>query len=590
MFKGTLGQALINTTLPKPYRMSGNFGTQEMKSSLINLAKDNPDRYAEVVPQIKQLGDEFSTYEGLSVGLDDIEPDYGKRDPILKRARSAIMKTKDISKINDILINTQYKIKEVSFKHKGDMALMARSGAKGNINQLMKAIGTPVVIGDAKGVPTPYLIERGYSEGLSPAEGWIGAVEARAQAVTSRTSVSGPGEMQKVMANMMSPLVVSESDCGTPNGILMGAKEKEIEGRYLSGSNSYVNSQKRRDVSRKGGKVKVRSALTCESHGGICQKCAGRNSLGKDIDVGVNLGIQSSQAITEPLTQMSLSARHAVSLVEGEQDKPTGLKAFKQLVEMPESFFYKASIAEKNGKVDSIQKAPQGGFDLKIDGAPHYVPPNRGLKVKLGQQIERGDVLSKGIPNPADIMKHKGIGAGREYLARSLGDLYKDEGIKADPKHFEYLAKAQFNYVKADEPLGDFLPGEIIPYNEARKALNDRGKLTSLGASIGKVLTQPVLQHMPGTPVSRSMLSDIKDAKINKIEVADSTPKFTPVAMSATRTPLLNPNWMQRIGYRYQKNTILGAAITGEKAEMSGYNPIPGLLTGEVGRREKGKY
>lgn len=590
MFKGTFGQAVLHSAMPEGFKPKGNFGVGDVKNNLIDLARKDPDKFALVAPKIKKIGDEFSTYEGLSVGLDDIEPEYSKRDPIIRSARSAMKKTTDPNKIGQILFQAQQKMLTVSKEHKGDMGLMARSGAKGNVTQLMKTVSTPVVVGDPSGRPVPYLFERGYGEGLSPAEAWIGAVEARHQGNEANTAVSAPGEMSKIMAQNMNRLVVSQADCGTKNGIMMDAKDPSIIGRYLAGSNSLVDSMKRRSLAKKGGKIQVRSSLTCELDEGICQKCSGRDAYDKDPDIGMNIGVRSAQALTEPLSQMALSSRHGVSLVKGDADKPTGLRAFRQTVEMPASFYMRAPVAELTGKVESIDKAPQGGFDLKISGSPHYVPPNRKLKVKPGQKIERGDVLSSGVPSPSDIIKHKGIGAGRKHLVHALKDVYDDAGIKVDQKHLEMAARSQINYVKALDKVGDVLPGEILPYQAARKAFIGSGTATPVSKSVGKVLTKPALHHMPGTTVSSSMALELKDAGVKSIETSDTSPKFEPVAVAASRTPLLNPNWMQRLGWRYQKQTLIDAATSGEKAELTGYNPISALVSGNFGRREKGKY
>lgn len=590
MFKGTFGQAVFHSAMPEGFKPTGNFGVGDVKNNLIDLARKDPDKFALVAPNIKKIGDEFSTYEGLSVGLDDIEPEYSKRDPIIKSAKSAMKKTNDPNKIGQILFKAQQNMLAVSREHKGDMGLMARSGAKGNITQLMKTVSTPVVVGDPSGRPVPYLFERGYGEGLSPAEAWIGAVEARHQGNEANTAVSAPGEMSKIMAQNMNRLVVAQSDCGTKNGIMMEAKDASIIGRYLAGSNSLVDSMKRRSIAKKGGRIKVRSSLTCELDEGICQKCSGRDAYDKDPDIGMNIGVRSAQALTEPLSQMALSSRHGVSLVKGDADKPTGLRAFRQTVEMPESFYMRAPVAEVTGKVESINKAPQGGFDLKISGSSHYVPPNRTLKVKPGQNIERGDVLSSGVPSPSDIIKHKGIGAGRQHLVHALKDVYDDAGIKVDQKHLEMAARSQINYVKALDKVGDILPGEIVPYQAARKAFIGSGSTTPVSKSIGKVLTQPALHHMPGTTISSSMAKELRAAGLKSIETSETSPKFEPVAVAASRTPLLNPNWMQRLGWRYQKQTLIDAATSGEKAELTGYNPISALVSGNFDRGDKGKY
>ena len=49
MFKGTLGQAIFQSTMPKGYKPVGNFGVGDIKTNLINLARDNPDKFAEVL-------------------------------------------------------------------------------------------------------------------------------------------------------------------------------------------------------------------------------------------------------------------------------------------------------------------------------------------------------------------------------------------------------------------------------------------------------------------------------------------------------------------------------------------------------------
>ena len=92
MIKGKLGDILINDTLPNDYKMEGQLDLKKLKGNLVKLAKNNPDQYKFVAPKIKKLGDEFSTYESITVGLDDIEPDYAERDAIIKEAQGVVDK------------------------------------------------------------------------------------------------------------------------------------------------------------------------------------------------------------------------------------------------------------------------------------------------------------------------------------------------------------------------------------------------------------------------------------------------------------------------------------------------------------------
>jgi DNA-directed RNA polymerase subunit beta' len=480
---------------------------------------------------------------------------------------------------------------DLTKRHKGDMAMTARSGSRGNTTQLMKIIATPVVVGDFHGNPVPFIIKRSYSEGLSPAEAWIAGDESRSQVIKGQLGTAEPGEMQKVLSSVMSSAVVSENDCGTDNGIRLKVDDPSIEGRYVAATGELITSQKAAQLSQRGGFVLVRSPMTCELEKGVCQKCSGTSVKGGDYDIGTSLGLRSAQALSEPLTQMQLSAKHGVSLVKGDANKPRGLKAFKQFVEIPKNFFYKATLANSAGKVESIKEAPQGGFDVYVNKEHHYVPPGRDIKVKQGSEVEAGDLLSSGVPSPDEVLKHKGMGAGREYLVKSIRESFEESGIKIDQRNIEVLAKTQLSFVKLDKPVGDMLEGDVVPVSSVVKQMGLTGQKSSVMSSVGKVLAKPVFEHIPGTLITKRIAEDILDKGKDEVFVTDSKPVFKPVMVAATRTPLLNPNWLQRLGYRYQKDTLIDAATFGQKADIHGYDPLAALAIGkEFKRGPKGEY
>lgn len=591
MLRGKLADVLINSNLPKDYRLEGAMDTKKLKASMLSLAKNSPESYRTVIPRIKKLGDEFSTFEGISVGLEDIEPEYAKRDPIINNTKRLLRKASNNPKEQlKILLDTQAKLRDITTTHPGDMGMMARSGSRGNMNQLMKMVASPGIVGDFDGAPIPYLIERGYSEGLSPAEAWIAGDESRSQTIKGQLGTAEPGEMQKVLASVMTEQVVASNDCGTDNGILLEAEDDSIEGRYLT-SGSLVSAHEAANIARRGRKVRVRSPMTCELDSGVCQKCMGLSNKGKSFDIGINVGIRSAQSLSEPLTQMALSSKHGVSLVEGDHNKPRGLAAFKQFVEVPKRFFQRAPISEIEGKVDAIDQAPQGGYDVTIAGSHHYIPPNRDLKIKKGQSVHAGDVLSSGIPAPDDVVKYKGLGAGRDYLLKSLRSVYSESGQKVDPRHLELLTKSQLNYVRVDSGSDEFIPNDIISVPRLRNTFKDKGAMLSVSDSVGKILTKAAGSHLPGTRITQTIAKDIAKEGIQEVKAVASKIRLTPIMAAATRTPLLNPNWMQRLGYRYQKQTLINAATFGETSDLHSHNPIPGLAFGKELRRDsKGMY
>ena len=58
--------------------------------------------------------------------------------------------------------------------------------------------------------------------------------------------------------------------------------------------------------------VSVRSVLTCETEGGVCQKCYGMDLASSDLVVtGTPVGIIAAQSIGEPGTQLTMRTFHS---------------------------------------------------------------------------------------------------------------------------------------------------------------------------------------------------------------------------------------------------------------------------------------
>jgi DNA-directed RNA polymerase subunit beta' len=55
----------------------------------------------------------------------------------------------------------------------------------------------------------------------------------------------------------------------------------------------------------------VRSPLTCDTRGGVCQKCYGLSlATGKIVETGEAVGIMAAQSIGEPGTQLTMRTFH----------------------------------------------------------------------------------------------------------------------------------------------------------------------------------------------------------------------------------------------------------------------------------------
>lgn len=588
----TFGQFLINETLPNDYKIKGSVSKKDLKSRMTQLAKERPDEYVTTIDNLKKVGDQVATLEGLSVGLDDIEPVYTSRNKIIADTRNKIKKTKDPMKVEKYLVDAQNKLLDHTKAHPGTMATQAKSGARGNIPQLMKSVTSPVLSMDARGKVIPWLIDKSYSEGLSPADYWVAGGEARMNVIQGQVAIVEPGDLSKILVNSVNNQLVTGSDCGTTNGVMLSTGDPHIVDRYLADKtgtfprNTLITPEVADALAKKFKSVRVRSPMTCEAGSGLCQKCQGLDEKGNNHKIGTNVGTRAAQAMAEPLTQFVLNAKHGVRVAKTSQKHLPGLKGVRQVLDVPNSFIYKATLAEKGGTVSKIEKAPQGGSYVHVGDVKHYVPPALDVKVKRGMRVEEGDTLSDGIPKPDEVVRHKGLGAGRLHMVNTLHGLYKEQGIDVDKRHLEILAKSQLNHVRVKEEHPDLLKGDLITYQTYKNTLKKNTKKVPLASANGKLLGDDVLHYTAGTRITPVIQTALRNAGISSVLVAENAPDVEFEMSPVSRTPLLNPDWMARLSHRWLKQSLTQGAHFGEQSDIHSTHPVPAYVVGsEFGKK-----
>ncbi len=600
----TYGQFLLNDELPAGERFSGQLTKKKLHAKLMGIARADPASYGRIVQGVKRVGDIASTYEGISVGLDDIQPEYQKRKDLMSAALKRVKAAKTDSAKQKILNGAQDEMQALTATMKGDMATMIKSGGRGNINQLMKAVTSPVAAGDRHGGLEPWLITRSYAEGLRPDELWVANGEARRNAISSKESVSVPGAFGKVLMSSMTGETVTEHDCGTNGGIKTETTSSDLQGRHVARKvggvrrNDLISEEARAKlVKAKVKDVWVRSPLTCQSAAGVCQMCYGLDEWNRLPKIGTNLGIRSAQALTAPLTQFAMNARHGVRLAGGDAEPSMqGVKGISNFLEFPKSFMRKAAISQVTGTVSSISEAPQGGWDIKVSNdsgeAKHYAAPGLGPIVAKGAKVTAGDALSRGLPLPNEVVAHKGLSAGRVHIADKVNEIYKTQGRTLDKRHSELLAKAHLGYVRVTEDRsGENVIGSMVKYNQIAPSFAKDTESVSLSKADGRVLGEYVLHYGPGTEISKEISRAIKREGISEVVVSKSALRVAPVIKPLTRNPLLDPDWMAKMSHRYLRKVVGEAAAEGAVSEMRGTHPIPAYAYGaDFGTGSGGTY
>jgi len=111
-----------------------------------------------------------------------------------------------------------------------------------------------------------------------------------------------------------------------------------------------------------------------------------------------------------------------------------------------------AILAEYSGTV-SFGKETKGKRRLIItdeqsEKHEELIPKWRHLNVFEGEQVERGEVIADGEPNPHDILRLQGVESLANYLVREIQDVYRLQGVKINDKHIEVIIRQMLRKVE----------------------------------------------------------------------------------------------------------------------------------------------
>lgn len=473
---------------------------------------------------------------------------------------------------------------------KGSMAArMAKTGARGNPSQLASGTSTPLMSFNVKGEMIPVVIKSSFAKGMTPAEQIALSYMGRGSTVLAQLSTSLPGALFKRLSPTTFHEVITLDNCKTHNGIYIPVSDsKSVIGRFLADTDQLIDEAVYASLKRSGAeKVKVRSSMTCEAKNGICQHCYGLWANGKLPNIGTNVGVVAAQSVSEVLTQAMLSTKHKASV--GERKGNAYEQAANILNNPADNFKDEATISSVNGVVSRVHKTPLGDHQVFIDDTLHFVPNSQGLLVGEGKSLKKGDRVSTGTINPRKLVALKGLGAGREYMAKELRDIYEG-GL--DPRHFEIISRNMFKHVEVMDPgETSLLPGEKVAIDHIQPLLDIGAKEIPLHSARGKVLSRGVLTLTPGTYLDDNHIESLEHQGIKTVSVTGSGLKLRPLVPGLQSVKMLDPNWISKLSFSRLRDTLKESASVGAESDIHSTDPITSYIMGrEFGQGENGKY
>ena len=474
----------------------------------------------EMLDRIKSLGYKFSTKGAISVSIADMVVPETKYE-LVRQAEGKVVEIENFYRQGLITNDERYRLVvqqwekttgEVTNALSGNLDefnpiyMMADSGARGSMAQIRQLAGMRGLMADTAGRTIEIPVKANFREGLSVLEYFISSRGARKGMTDTALRTADSGYLTRRMVDVSQDVIVRSHDCGTVNGIWVGAVYDKngdvvdtfgnrIRGRYPV--NDVVHPETGELIHSKDvmmmpedaakfeaagiEKIYIRTILGCRARTGVCARCYGMNlASSKAVDLGEAVGIIAAQSIGEPGTQLTMRTFHSGG-VAGD-DITQGLPRVEELFEArrPKKM---AQISEITGVVaidDSRRTALRNITVTAEDGEVknYQVPYSVGLKVQNGKVVQKGEPITDGALYPQDVLRISGVEAVQEYLVQSVQAVYRQQGVEINDKHIEVIIRQMMRKVRVEEP-GDstLLTGTVVDvfdFEDAKAAVQAR--------------------------------------------------------------------------------------------------------------------
>ncbi len=458
----------------------------------------------EMLDRIKALGYKFSTKGAISVSIADMVVPAIKYE-LVKKAEGKVVEIENFYRQGFITNEERYRLvvsmwekttADVTNALQGNLDefnpiyMMADSGARGSMAQIRQLAGMRGLMADTAGRTIEIPVKANFREGLSVLEYFVSSRGARKGMTDTALRTADSGYLTRRMVDVSQDVIIREHNCGTTDGIWVGAVVKNgdvidsfgnrIRGRYpvsdvlhpvtgeLLHSKDEMMQPEDAEKFEKAGidKIYIRTVLGCRARSGVCARCYGMNlATSKEVNLGEAVGIIAAQSIGEPGTQLTMRTFHSGG-VAGD-DITQGLPRVEELFESrrPKKM---AQISEITGTVsidDTHRTALRAITVTAEDGEvkEYHVPYSVGLKVVHGKTVQKGEPITDGALYPQDVLRISGVEAVQDYLVQSVQAVYRQQGVEINDKHIEVIIRQMMRKLKVEDP-GDstLLTGTVI--------------------------------------------------------------------------------------------------------------------------------
>ncbi len=222
---------------------------------------------------------------------------------------------------------------------------------------------------------------------------------------------------------------------------------------------------------------------------------------------------------------------------------------------------------------------------------------DKTVTVRVGDKMEEGDLITKGIVAPHTVLEAAGVQKARQYLLTEIHKVYRQQGVDINDKHLEVIIRQILNNIRiADRGDSRFLLGDLVTLEEFRKeiqtlaAWNEEAKKAradALGLPVaediedgnhhlvarsGEALTEPILAaaRREGVEVVRV----VRDEETIDVPVAvKRLPDGARELLRISKAALQTKGWLSAASFQRTTKVLAEAALRGETDELEGLKP-----------------
>ena len=521
-----------------------------------------------MLDRMKDLGFKYSSRAGITVGVSDVFVLPNKYE-ILAESQENVDKITNLFRRGLLTEEERYqnviaqwaKAKDIiqdqlmdSLPATNPIYMMSDSGARGNASNFTQLAGMRGLMASPSGRIMEMPVRSSFKEGLTVLEYFISSHGARKGLADTALKTADSGYLTRRLVDVAQDVIVRENDCGTSRGLRVSALkngtdeieslQERLEGRYsketvvhpetgkvIVEDGQLITLDTAKEIEAAGiESVVIRSAFTCNSRHGVCEKCYGKNlATGEKVEVGEAVGTIAAQSIGEPGTQLTMRTFHTGGVAGA--DITQGLPRIQELFEArnPKG---KALISEVDGTVTKVEidnNHVRRIYVLSEIGEEREYQDygTSRMLVKEDDKVKRGQALTEGSIEPKELLAIAGLEAVQSYLLTEVQKVYRMQGVEISDKHVEVMVRQMLRKVRViNAGDTDLLPGSLVDIHKFtdknKKILEKRGNMATakpviLGITKASLETESFLSAASFQETTRVLTDAAVKGKVDKL-------------------------------------------------------------------------